>query len=246
MSYGSLSGQVAVITGGAQGIGLETAKVLAHYGATVVLADIKIEKAREEADKLIADNLSADAVQLNVISKESVDAMVKTVISKHKKIDILVNNAGIVDNTPIPELTVEAWDRLIDIDLRGVHLCSQACLPYMAEQKAGNIVNLSSQAGQLGGWLAGANYSAAKGGVIALTKAYARYGAKFNIRVNCVSPGFIATEMTQGRGDDASTVPLQRLGTALDVAKAVYFLASDLSDYITGSSVDVNGGFLMR
>ena len=116
----------------------------------------------------------------------------------------------------------------------------------MFERKYGKIVNVASQAGQLGGFLAGVNYTAAKGGVIALTKAYARYCAEYNVNVNCISPGFIETDMTKDRGDNAQSVPLKRLGTALDCAKAIYFLVSDMSDYITGSTIDVNGGYLMR
>jgi NAD(P)-dependent dehydrogenase (short-subunit alcohol dehydrogenase family) len=180
------------------------------------------------------------------MEKDSIQAMINTVVEKYGTIDILVNNAGILDATPIPEMSVENWDKVIDIDLRGTHLCSQLCLPHMMKNNYGKIINIASQAGQLGGFLAGVNYTAAKGGVIALTKAYARYCAQYNITVNCVSPGFIATEMTQSRNDNADTVPLKRLGTALDVAKSIYFLASGLSDYITGSSIDVNGGYLMR
>jgi 3-oxoacyl-[acyl-carrier protein] reductase len=116
----------------------------------------------------------------------------------------------------------------------------------MIKNNYGKIINVASQAGQLGGFLAGVNYTAAKGGVLAITKAYARFCAGYNITVNCVSPGFILTEMTKDRNDNADMVPLKRLGTALDVAKSIYFLASDFSDYITGFTIDVNGGYLMR
>jgi len=246
MKYGSLDGKVAIITGAARGIGFETAKLLSEYGACSVIAGNDYDKACEAAKTLTKHGLSAFAVKVDVAEPESVKHMINTVIEKFHKIDILVNNAGILDNTPILDMSVEKWDKVIDVDLRGTHLCSQACLPHMIKNKSGKIINIASQAGQLGGFLAGVNYTAAKGGVIAITKAYARYCAQYNINVNCVSPGFILTDMTKDRNDDANIIPLKRLGTALDVAKAIYFLASDFSDYITGFTVDVNGGYLMR
>ncbi|MCG8485744.1 MAG: SDR family oxidoreductase [Clostridia bacterium] len=246
MKYGNLTDRVAIVTGSARGIGLEAARLLAEYGAHAVIADIDYTLACETADEFINNDLSAYAAKLNVLEKKSVDTMIEAVMKKFGRIDILVNNAGILDATPIPEMTVEGWDRVIDIDLRGSHLCSQACLSPMSKRNYGKIINVSSQAGQLGGFLAGVNYTAAKGGVIAMTKAYARYCAQYNITVNSVSPGFILTDMTKDRNDNADSVPLKRLGTALDVAKSIYFLASDLSDYITGSTIDINGGYLMR
>lgn len=246
MKYGNLAGKVAIITGSARGIGLETAKLMAEFGASVVIADINYDSAADAAASLNKEGLSAMPLKVDVLEKQSIEAMVNTTIEKFGKIDILVNNAGVLDATPILEMSVEGWDRVVDIDLRGTHLCSQLCLPHMIKNNYGKIINISSQAGQLGGFLSGVNYTAAKGGVIAITKAYARFCAKYNITVNSVAPGFILTEMTNGRNDDADSVPLKRLGTALDVAKAVYFLASDFSDYITGFTVDVNGGYLMR
>lgn len=246
MKYGDLTGKVALVTGAARGLGESIAQVLAEYGAEVVVADIDLKQAEATSKRLCDEGLAAYALQVDVASKESVDVMIDAVHQRSGRLEILVNNAGILDQTPIPDLTVEAWDRVIDIDLRGTHLCSQAALPLIMQGSWGRIVNISSQAGQLGGFLAGVNYSAAKGGVLALTKAYARYTAKHNITVNCVSPGFMSTEMTQGRSDNSDVVPLGRLGTPLDTAKAVYFLASDLSDYITGMTIDLNGGYYMR
>jgi len=183
---------------------------------------------------------------VDIIDPASIKSLMESVIQRYGRIDILVNNAGIVDSTPIPDMTVEGWDKVVDIDMRGTHLCAQAVLPFMMKQNGGKIINLASQAGQLGGWKAGVNYSSAKGGVIAMTKAYARFCAPYQVTVNCVAPGFIATDMTAGRNDSADEIPLKRLGTALDVAKAIYFLACDLSDYITGFTVDVNGGYYMH
>ena len=246
MKHGDLSGKVAIITGAAQGIGFATAQLFCDCGCTAVIADLNLEKAEAAAAELNAAGGSAIALLVNVIDPASIQALVERVVARFGRIDILVNNAGIVDSTPIPELSLEGWDKVIDIDLRGTHLCSQAVLPQMKQQNSGRIINLASQAGQLGGWKAGVNYSSAKGGVLAMTKAYARHCAPWQITVNAVAPGFITTEMTAGRGDSADEVPLRRLGTALDVAKAIYFLACDLSDYITGFTVDVNGGYFMH
>ena len=246
MRLGDLNGKVAVITGAARGIGLETAKVFAGNGATVVLADIDLNKAQTEAELLEKEGHEASAVAVDIIDADSIRILMQTVHDRYGRVDILVNNAGIVDSTPIPDMTVEGWDKVVDIDMRGTHLCSQAVLPYMMKQNGGRIINLASQAGQLGGWKAGVNYSSAKGGILAMTKAYARFCAPYQITVNCVAPGFIATDMTAGRNDSADEVPLKRLGTALDVAKAIFFLACDLSDYITGFTVDVNGGYYMH
>lgn len=246
MKYGNLAQKVAVVTGGARGIGEETARVLAEYGATVIAADINLPLAESMAKAMQSEGLKVYPAYVDVRDEASVSAMVKNTVEEFGSVDILVNNAGILDATPILEMTVEQWDRVLEIDLRGTHLCSQAVWPHMIKANYGKIINIASQAGQLGGFLSGVNYTAAKGGMLAITKAYARQGGAHNINVNAVSPGFMATEMTKDRDDNADTVPLQRLGTALDTAKAVYFLASDLSDYITGATIDLNGGYYMR
>ncbi len=243
---GRLDGQTAIVTGAARGIGLAVADLLCSFGAKCYIADILFEAAEQAAQSLNAKGYSAKPLLIDVISQDSINTAMASVFEEDRRIDILVNNAGIIDNTPIPDMTIELWERVIQIDLRGTHLCSQAALIYMKQRKYGRIINMASQAGQLGGWKAGVDYSAAKGGVLALTKAYARHAAPYGINVNAVSPGFITTEMTAGRNDDAESVPLKRLGTALDVAKAVYFLSGDLSDYITGFTLDVNGGYFMH
>ncbi len=147
--------------------------------------------------------------------------------------------------SPVPEIKLEEWDRIININLRGTQLCSKEAIKEMVKQRYGRIVNIASMAGQIGGLKVSPDYIAAKAGILGLTKAYARYGAKYGINVNAVSPGFIETDMTKGR-DDPNSVPVGRLGTPEDVANAVYFLSSPLSDYITGTTLDVNGGLLMR
>lgn len=182
---------------------------------------------------------------VNVIDPESITAMVEQVKAHYGHIDVLVNNAGIISAAGPLELTVEEWDRVIDINLRGAQLCSQAVLPTMIEQGHGKLVFMSSRAGEAGSPKVGPAYSASKAALLGLMKTYALHYAEHNITSNAVAPGYIETEMTKGR-DDPNSVPIKRLGTPLDVAKAVYFLSSELSDYVTGNTVDVNGGLYIR
>ena len=246
MTHTGLTGKVALITGAARGIGMESAALLAEAGAAVALADVNAEGAEVTAVEFRRRGFQAMAVGVDISSEESVKAMLAGADAWKGRLDILVNNAGILDPTPIPEMTAEKWDRMLDVNLRGVQFCSQHAMPYLEAGGGGKIVNMASMAGQLGGFLAGVHYTAAKGGIIALTKAYARYGAPRGVNVNCVAPGFMLTEMTRDRADNSSEIPLGRLGTALDAAKAVFFLATPLSDYITGATIDVNGGYYLR
>lgn len=243
---GDLTGRIAIVTGGGSGIGRACCKKLAEYGAEVVAADINLEGAQKTAEDIVAKGGKAYAAALNVLDLESVKELMRFVDEKSGKIDILVNSAGILDSARVPDITIERWDRMIDINLRGTFFCCQQVIPYMEKHKKGAIVNISSQAGQVGGWMAGVNYSATKGGILALTKALARHCGPKGIRVNDVAPGQIATEMTEGRGDTAEGIPVGRLGTAEDVANGVYFLASDLSAFCDGMTVDINGGQFMR
>ena len=245
VDMGDLTGRVAIVTGGGGGIGGACCDVLALHGATVVPADMKLEAAQKIADRVIAAGGKAWPAELNVMSIESCQKLMKDVNDKFGRIDILINIAGILSGVKIPDLTVEDWDKMIDINLRGVHFCMQSVLPYMKAQHSGSIVSVASQAGQVGGWMGSCAYSASKGGILALTKAYARHAGPFGIRVNDVAPGLIATELTASRGDKPDGIPVGRLGTAQDVANAFYFLASDLSAFITGSTIDVNGGQFM-
>ncbi len=240
-----LAGKTAWITGAAQGIGEAVSRILAEHGATVVGADLNLEAMQKTADRMQAEGLDVVAQRLDVANPQSILDAAAEIEAKYGGVDILVNNAGINNNTPIPEMTVEQWDRLMNIDLRGAHLCSQAATIQMMQKHAGRIVNIGSMAGQIGGLKVSPDYSAAKAGVICLAKSYARFGAQYGITANAVCPGFIETEMTKGR-DDPSSVLIGRLGTPLDIAKAVYFLVSDLGSYLTGTTVDVNGGLLMR
>jgi 3-oxoacyl-[acyl-carrier protein] reductase len=246
MTTQDLKDRTAVITGAGRGIGAACAALLAEHGAAVVVADIDLPRAAGFANSLRARGFRAVPVEVDVASKGSIDAMVAASIEQFRRIDILVNNAGVIDATPIPEMSVDGWDRVLDINLRGVHLCSQAVVEHMVKNRSGKIVNVASLAGHVGGLRVSPNYSASKAGVMCLAKAYARYCARFGITVNAVAPGFIMTDMTVNSGYDPETVPLKRLGTPEDVANAVYFLASSMSDYVTGHTIDVNGGVLMR
>lgn len=241
MIYEDLKGKTAIVTGSARGIGFACAKLLAEHGAAVVIADMRQELAEESAASLRNEGLEAYAVSVDVSSKESIDKMVDAVIGKYGKIDILVNNAGIIDATDALELSAEAWNKLISVNLTGAQLTTQACLKHMIGQGSGKLVFMASRAGEMGSPLVAPSYCASKGGMLALMKSYALYCAPHNINANAVAPGFIETDMTKGR-DDPNSVPIKRLGTPLDVAKAVYFLSSELSDYVTGNTVDVNGG----
>ena len=240
-----LKERVAIVTGAARGIGAAIASLLAERGAAVVIGDINFKGAQVKAKELADRGFQALAVEVDVMDEASIERLVRSAVDSFGRIDILVNNAGVNNNTPIPDMTVEQWDRIIDLNMRGTHLCSKAAIKEMIKNSYGKIINIASMAGQVGGLKVSPDYTSAKAGIIGLAKAYARYGAQYGITANAVSPGFIETEMTRGR-DDPKSVPLGRLGTPEDVAKAVYFLASPLADYITGTTIDVNGGLLMR
>ena len=244
---GDLTGRVAVITGGGGGIGAAVCETLAFHGAIVVPADIKPELCDPVVERVKAAGGQAYAVAMNVMELESVKKAFQEVYDKFVRIDILVNIAGILSGDTIFEVTPEHWDKMLDINLRGIHFCCQSVIPYMEKSGGGSVVSVSSQAGQVGGWMGSVAYSASKGGILAITKGYARQcTAKYGIRFNDVAPGLIETPLTKERGDKPDGIPVGRLGTAQDVANAIYFLASDLSAFVDGATIDVNGGMFMR
>jgi len=244
-----LKGQVAIVTGAAQGIGQAISTALSQEGARLVVSDIQEQAALAAANQLVADGREAMAVAVNVADGESVRSMVERVLSSWGKIDILVNNAGITRDALLIRMKEADWDSVLDINLKGVFHCTKAVLPTMTKQRYGKIVNIASIVGVMGN--AGqANYVASKAAVIGLTKTVAREYASRGITVNAVAPGFIETAMTSALTQEVrqrlmEQIPLGRLGTPQDVANAVLFLASDQAGYLTGQVLHVNGGMLM-
>ena len=244
-----LEGRIAIVTGASKGIGKAIAEKLSEEGALVYVADIDAKGASGAAEEIRKSGRGAEGIAVDIARKESVDAMVSHVIARSGKIDILVNNAGVFGkNKPIDQITMEEWDATLTVNLRGTHIVSQAVVREMMARKSGKIVNLGSMSAQTGGLKAGVDYTASKGGIHALTKAYARYGARSGVTVNTVVPGFILTDMTRSWAEDKDSgkdIPLGRVGTVRDVANVVFFLASPLSDYVTGQVVNVNGGIVL-
>jgi 3-oxoacyl-[acyl-carrier protein] reductase len=245
----SLAGKVALVTGASQGIGRETALALAEAGAKVVVAARNEGKLAALAEEIAAKGAVAFALKMDVADAEQVKAGFKAVLEKFGKLDILVNNAAITRDGLAMRMKLEDWDAVIRTDLTGAHLCTQQALATMVRARAGRIINIASVVAQMGN--AGqANYVAAKGGLIGLTKAIAMEIASRNVTVNAIAPGFIETPMTDVLSDKVkeelkTRIPLGRMGTGRDVAAAIVFLASEEAGYITGHVLDVNGGMYM-
>ena len=247
-----LKDKVAVITGGAglNGLGFATAKMMAEHGAKVAILDLQGADPQAAAARLGPQHIGLVA---DVTDKASCDAAVAQIKQALGRIDILVNNAGITQPVKFLDITGKDYDRILDVSLRGTLYASQAVLPVMLEQQGGSIICISSVSAQRGGGiLGGPHYSAAKAGVLGLARAMAREYGGNNIRVNCVTPGLIATDINKGKIPEDKRqgildgIPLARIGEPNDVAGAVVFLASDLSKYCTGVTLDVNGGMLIH
>jgi NAD(P)-dependent dehydrogenase (short-subunit alcohol dehydrogenase family) len=247
-----LANKVAVITGGAgvNGLGYATARQMAAQGAKVVILDLARAEPAAAAARLGEGHLGLVA---DVTDKAACEAAAAAVLEAYGRIDILVNNAGITQPVKTLDITGADYDRILDVNLRGTLYMSQAALPAMRRQRSGSIVCISSVSAQRGGGIfGGPHYSAAKAGVLGLARAMAREFGIDGVRVNCITPGLIETDITQGKlspekkAEIAETIPLARLGAASDVAGACVFLASDLSAYCTGITLDVNGGMLIH
>lgn len=244
-----LKDKVAVITGGGQGIGREIALLLSREGAQVVVADLNLESASRAAEEIKKRGGLGQALKANVANSQDVKKMIETVLDNFGKIDILVNNAGIVKDALLLRMKEEDWDAVLNVNLKSVFLCSQKVAAQMIKEKKGKIVNIASVIGVVGN-IGQANYSASKGGVIALTKTMARELAPRNINVNAVAPGFIATLMTEKIPDKLrekllDLIPLKRWGNPQEVAELVLFLVSEKSNYITGQVIRIDGGMVM-
>jgi len=247
-----LAGKVAVISGAAspRGIGLATARLFAEHGARVAIADLNEGAAREAAQGLGPEHRG---FACDVTDRDSCEQAAQRALDAFGEVHILINNAGITQPVKIMDITDKDWNAVMDVNLRGVLNLSQALIPHLRERRRGSIACMSSVSAQRGGGIfGGPHYSAAKAGVLGLAKAMARELGPDGIRVNCVTPGLIQTDITGGkltddmRRDILKGIPLNRLGDANDVAGAYLFLASDLSAYITGAVIDVNGGMLIH
>ncbi len=247
-----LKDRVAIVTGGAgiNGLGFATARMLAAHGARVVVLDLAQANPAGAAAELGPEHLGVVA---DVTSKEQCEAAAQAALERFGRIDILFANAGITQAKKTLDIAAADYDAVLDVSLRGTLLMAQAVLPAMQRQRGGSIVCTSSVSAQRGGGiLGGPHYSAAKAGVLGLMRAMAREFGPDGIRVNAITPGLIATDIIKGKlteerkGEIAETIPLARLGKADDIAGAVVFLASDLSAYCTGVTLDVNGGMLIH
>ena len=247
-----LQGKTAVISGAAslKGIGLATAKAFAEQGARVAILDLDLTAAHGAAASIGSEHIG---LRCDVTDPVACNSAIANVLAKFGQIDILINNAGITQPVKTLEIDPQSWNRIMDVNLRGVLYLSQAVIPHMQSRAKGSIACMSSVSAQRGGGIfGGPHYSAAKAGVLGLAKAMAREFAPDGIRVNCVTPGLIETDITGDkltpamRSEIIKSIPLGRLGQASDVANIYLFLASDLSAYVTGAVIDVNGGMLIH
>jgi len=243
----NLSGKVALVTGSGRGIGKEIALKLAHAGASVIINDVGNPAPAEETAQAIKNiGRQSMAIMGDVSVTADVNRMIETALAAFGKIDILINNAGVTRDGLLIRMQDEEWDKVINIDLRSVFLCSRAVCKTMLKQRWGRIISISSIVGMIGN-PGQVNYAAAKAGIIGFTRATAKELASRNITVNAIAPGFIDTEMTkqlseEKRQEMAAKIPAGILGTPNDVAEAVLFLASDEARYITGQVITVDGG----
>jgi len=245
-----LDGKVAIVTGAGRGIGRAIALALTREGADVIVNDVDPRSAEATANETRTTGRRALSIVADVSKKEEVIKMVETAIKAFGKIDILVNNAGIFSSIPLEDMTEENWDKTLKINLKSVFLCSQAAMKFMKLQKSGKIVNIASLAGKVGGIVAGADYAASKAGVLCLTKSLAKQLAPYGINVNAVAPAWIETDMMKDWPKETKEavlkqIPLGRFGKPEEVAEAVAFLVSEGAGFITGATIDINGGILM-
>jgi 3-oxoacyl-[acyl-carrier protein] reductase len=246
----SLKGKTALVTGGSRGIGRAIALTLADYGADVAITYASsTDAANEVSEEIESKGCRAKALQADAVSYTKAEEVIGEITEDWEKLDILVNNAGITRDNLILRMSEEQWDQVIDTNLKSIFNYSKAVAKPMMRNRSGSIINISSVVG-LAGNAGQSNYAASKAGIIGFTKSYAKELASRNIRANVIAPGYITTEMTDELDEDLleaikSDTPLGRAGDAEEVAQAVAFLASDLSSYITGETIRVDGGMAM-
>lgn len=248
-----LQNKVAIVTGGGGALGSGIARGLARAGAAVVLAEIKPKTAQAVADEIQANGGRALAVACDIARKAHVDAMVEQAVSAFGGVDILVNNAAIYPFRPWTEITEDEWDRVFAVNIKGYYLCARAVYPSMKTRGGGKIINISSITFFLGKWDKLLDYVSSKGAIVGFTKALARELGTENIQVNCIAPGAFPTDAEKIHPDPAGynafvleNQAIKRRGAADDMANVVLFFASHLSDFITGQSLLVDGGWMMR
>jgi len=241
--------KVVLITGGARGIGKEMAILFAREGGRICICDVNEESIQAAVKEIESTGAEALGFKVDVTNFSQVEEMAQKALDKFSKIDILINNAGITRDNLLLRMREEDWDAVLNVNLKGTFNCTKAVSKIMIKQRSGKIINIASIIGIIGN--AGqANYAASKGGIISFTKSVAKELASRNINVNAIAPGFIKTDMTAKLSEELQDtmmklIPLARFGEPSDVAKLALFLASDSSDYITGQTIQVDGGMVM-
>jgi len=247
---GSIHGKTAIVTGAAQGMGRATAEALSRHGANIVLVDIDETAALRVAADLATAGGTAIAFKADVRSADQTGKMVARAIEEFGAVHILINNAGVLRPSRVCEITEDEWDFVINVNLKGTFLCSKAALPFMKNEKWGRIINFSSTAGKSVSTIGGAHYTAAKAGILGFTRHLAKETAGDGITVNALCPGLIDSDMVRATISPekirsyAASFPIPRLGRCEEVAELVLYLCSDAAAYITGASLDINGGDL--
>ena len=244
-----LKDQVALVTGGARGIGKQIALTLAKEGANIVIFDVNMDEAAKTQGEIEALGRQTLAFKADVTDSKQVEESIIKILDKFKRVDILVNNAGITRDALLLRMADSDWDAVIDVNLKGTFICTKCVAKVMIKQVYGRIINIASIIGLIGN-VGQANYSASKAGIIALSKTAAKELARRNINVNAIAPGFISTDMTAKLPDEIkakmlTVIPLNRFGEPQDVANLCLFLASQESSYITGQVITVDGGMVM-
>lgn len=246
-----LQGKTAIITGSAQGMGKYIAKLFALHGANIVLNDLDEERLKATAKEIEREGGRVIWVKADAGKFQDVQSIVREAMNAFSTVDILVNNAGVLRSTKFQDIEEQEWDFVMQANLKSAYLCTKAVIPIMIKNESGKIVNMSSSAGRSVSTLGGAHYTASKAGLLGLTRHLAKEMAQYNINVNAVCPGLIDTEMVrkfclpEQIKKYENSFPIQRLGTPEEVADLVLFLACSDSSYITGASIDINGGDLM-